>query len=74
MTKNNHLVKSHNAENCNRGNPLGFLKIQFVAIYQKIEEGTIWRQKKFEKMSHSAETIEKGALWSRPVLLVTLKK
>ena len=39
MTKNNHFEKSHNVENCKRGDPLGFLKIQFVAKYQKKMKG-----------------------------------
>ena len=43
MTKNNHFEKSHSVENCKRGDPLGFLKIQFVAKYQNIEGGTLWR-------------------------------
>ena len=34
-TKNIHFEKSHNAENCERGDILGFLKIQFVTNYQK---------------------------------------
>ena len=34
MKENNHFEKSHNVENCKR-DPLGFLKIQFVAKYQK---------------------------------------
>ena len=39
MTKNNHFEKSHNVEKCKKGYPLGFLKTQFVAKYQKIERG-----------------------------------
>ena len=36
MTKYNLFEKSHNVENRKRGgDPLGFLKIQFVAKYQK---------------------------------------
>ena len=35
MTKKIHLEKSDNVENCKKGDPLGFLKIQFVAKYQK---------------------------------------
>ena len=49
MTKNNHFEKSHNVENCKRGNPLGFLKIQFVAKYQKIEGGPFGDIKKLSK-------------------------
>ena len=39
MTKNIHFEKSHNVGNCQRGDPLGFLKIQFVAKYRKKNEG-----------------------------------
>ena len=49
MTKNNHFEKSHNVENCKRGDPLGFLKIQFVAKYQKIEGGPFGDIKKLSK-------------------------
>ena len=33
-TKNNHFGKPHHSEKCKMGNPLGFLKIQFVAKHQ----------------------------------------
>ena len=33
MTEN-HFEKSHNVENCKKGDLSGFLKIQFVAKYQ----------------------------------------
>ena len=39
-TTNNHFEKSHNAENCKKGDPLGFLEIQFVAIFLKVEGGS----------------------------------
>ena len=37
------------AEKLKRGDPLGFLKLQFAAKYQKLEEGTLWRQKNSKK-------------------------
>ena len=37
-TQNIHFEKSYNAGNCKKG-ALGFLKIQFVAKYQKNEDG-----------------------------------
>ena len=40
------------------GGPLGFLKLQFAAKYQKFEGGTVWRQKKIRKKS--AEKNSKG--------------
>ena len=49
MTKNNHFEKSLNVENCERGDLLGFLKIQFVAKYQKNEEGPFGDIKKLSK-------------------------
>ena len=36
------LEKSHNAENCKKGGPLGFLNIHSVAKFQKIEGRTLW--------------------------------
>ena len=71
MTKNNHFKKSHNVENCKRGDLLGFLKIQFVAKYQKkIEGGPFGDIKKLSKktknhhfeQSHSDEKCRRGAL------------
>ena len=44
------LKQSHSAEKAERGDPFDFLKIQFVAKYQKIEGETLWRHlKKIEK-------------------------
>ena len=40
-----------------KGGPLGFLKVQFVAKYQKNRRGP-FGDKKFEKKSHSAEKFE----------------
>ena len=71
MTKNNNFEKSHNVENCKRGHPLGFLKIQFAAKYQKklkrdpLETLKSCRKKTnkdhFEQ-SHSDEKCRRGAL------------
>ena len=33
--ENNHFEKFHNAENCKRKEPLGFLEIQSVAKYRE---------------------------------------
>ena len=52
MTKNNHFKKSHNAENCKKGDPLGSTKIQFLAKYQKKLKGTLWRHEKNVEKSH----------------------
>ena len=38
-----------------KGGPLEFLKIQFVAKYQKMKEGPFGDIKKFRKKSHKAE-------------------
>ena len=45
------LKQSHSAEILKRGDPLGFLALQFAAKYQKTWWGTLWRQKKFEKIA-----------------------
>ena len=55
-TKNNHFEKSHNAENCKRG-PLDFLKIQFVAKYQKFKGWPFGDNKIFSK-SHRAKKMK----------------
>ena len=47
------LKQSHSAEKLERGDPLGFLKLQLAAKYQKTWRGTLWRQKKTK--SRSAE-------------------
>ena len=40
--------QSHSAEKCKNGDPLGFLKLQFVAKYKKMKRGDI---KNFQKNS-----------------------
>ena len=53
--------KSLIAKKFKRGDPLGFLKLQFAAKYQnKLERGPCGDKKNFEKKSHSAEETEKG--------------
>ena len=51
-------------------NPLGFSNIHSVAKHQK-KAGGPFEEKKSKKipkkMSRSAEKIERGTLWSRPV-------
>ena len=58
------LKQSHSAEKLERGETSGFLKLQFAAKYQKTGRGTLWRQKKIEKKSHSAEKNSKGGPYS----------
>ena len=44
------LSQSQSAEKLERGDSLGFLKLQFAVKYSKnLKEETIWRQKKFKK-------------------------
>ena len=43
------LKQSHSAEKIERGDPLNFLKLQFAAKYQKLEEGSFEDQKSFRK-------------------------
>ena len=61
------LSQFNRAEKLERGDPLGFLKLQFAVKYQKkLEGGTLWRRKK----------IRKNFLYlfsSRPVLYLTIK-
>ena len=45
----NFLKQSHSAGKVKRGDPLGFLKLQFAPKYQKTWRGTLWRQKNREK-------------------------
>ena len=52
------LSKSQSVEKLERGDPLDFLKLQFAVKYQK--RGTLWRQKNFQKKSHSAEKNSNG--------------
>ena len=40
------LSQSHSAETLERGDPLGFSKLQFAVKYRKIRRGTLWIQKK----------------------------
>ena len=46
---------THSAEKCKRGDPFGFLKLQFVAKYQKFEGGTsetkVTEPKKIQRVS-----------------------
>ena len=60
------------------GDHLGFLKIQFVAKYQKIEGGPLEIFKKFRKKLNrfSAEKCIRGTLWAFPtsIQLQNLKK
>ena len=57
--KNIHFEKSHNAENCKRGDPFGFLKQLLQNIKKNV--GPFGDIKKIEK-SHKAEQIKKGTL------------
>ena len=47
------LKQSRSSEKCKRGDPLGFLKIQFDAKYQNKIEGGNFEGKKNSKNSHS---------------------
>ena len=53
--KNEKFERSHSAEKVERGDPLGFLKLQFAAKYQKNLKGEPFGDKKISKKSHSAE-------------------
>ena len=51
------LKQSHSAEKLRRGDPLGFLKLQFAANYQKkLERG----QKTSKKVAQCRKSIERG--------------
>ena len=58
------------AQNCKRGNPLGFVKLQLVAKFQKKLKGdpleTLKKSKKLKieifEQGHSAENSERGTL------------
>ena len=52
------LKQSHSAEKLERGDPLGFLKLQLAAKYQKTWRGTLWRQKK-QKVAVPKKMLEK---------------
>ena len=57
-----------------RGDPLEFSNIHFVAKQQKIEGGTLWRQKKFEKkVAQCRKKLKGGTLLSRQVLYLSIK-
>ena len=60
-----------------RGDPLRFFNIHSVAKHEKMQgkpfEEKKCRKKFRKKMSRSAEKIERGTLWSRPVWYVTRK-
>ena len=43
------LKQSHSAEKLERGDPLGFLKLQFAAKYQKKMKGGLFGDKNFRK-------------------------
>ena len=45
------LKQSHSAEKLERGDPLGFLILQFVVKYQKTGRGTLSRQKIEKKVA-----------------------
>ena len=49
------LKQSHCAEKVEKGDPLGFLKLQFAAKYQKTSRGDPLTTEKNRKKSHSAE-------------------
>ena len=67
------LKQSHCAEKLERGDPLGFLKLQFAAKNQKLEGGPFGDKKKFKKSRTVAKKFKGGTLWSCPVLYLTLK-
>ena len=56
------LKQSYSAKKLERGDPLGFMKLQFAAKYQKNLKGGPFGDKKFEKKTHSAEKIQRGTL------------
>ena len=57
--------KSHNAEKTERGDPLGFFNIHFVAKHQKSAGGTLWGKIFLsKKKSRSAEKKE----WGEPLV------
>ena len=74
-TKNENFETLMGAEKIERGDPLGFLKLQFAAKkIKKLEGGPFGDKKKSKKKSHSVEKkFEEGTLRSRPVLYLPLK-
>ena len=60
---------SHSAEKSKRGtDPLGFITIQSVAKYQKTRRGHSFETLKNFRSRTMPKKIERGTLWSRPVL------
>ena len=67
------FVKSHNAENCERGDPLRFFNTHSVAKFRKIEGGLFGVFKKISKKKTKnrnfngslivPKNLEKGTLW-----------
>ena len=56
--------KSHSAEKCKRGTLLDLLTYIPLQNIKKLERGTLWGQKNFGKMSHSAEKNSKRGPYS----------
>ena len=55
------ILKVSQCRKTRKGDPLGFLKLQFAAKYQKnLKGGPFGDKRKFEKKSHSAEKKSKG--------------
>ena len=51
-TKNENYEKDHSAEKFKRGDPLGFLKLQFAAkYYKKLKGGPFGDKKHFKKVA-----------------------
>ena len=51
---------SHSAKNLKNGTLLDLLTCILLQNIKKLEEGTLWLQKNFEKKSHSAEKNQRG--------------
>ena len=58
------LKQSHSAEKLEKGDPLGFLKLQFAANanIKKLEGGTLWRQKNSKKSRTVPKKFKGGTL------------
>ena len=82
------ISKAQKAQNCKKGDTLGFLKVQFVAKYQKKIEAGTFEDKKKSKKSRTVPKNSKEGPYSpssnspssnspssivRPVLYLTLK-
>ena len=50
------LSQSHSAEKLERGDPLGFLKLQFAVKYQKTWRGLFGDKKNRKKVAQSRKT------------------